>query len=239
MKKTLSIDEQRKILGKLRSEYLDYGSKYGTKVFDIEAFEKRYEYALKMKFDMGGFFLREIGTVEELKSKIEERIKGRENRFIDRVEKMVEENLKKIAHYRDYRFHPKASYELCKAVGALYDFYHEDFMAAERIILSQKDRTLTQTMNEIHRNIEYLVGEKGRDYAPRIMDHILLLDKKFPDHKKVELDEKRFIKDIALILNKLKDFLVNAIYEEKLVGGGMDDNYQSFRGPGFEKGQGD
>ncbi|MDH4129176.1 MAG: hypothetical protein OEV44_10505 [Spirochaetota bacterium] len=216
MNDSLSINEQKQILDKLRDEYKENCKKYGKKIFDFDAFEDRFQYALKKRIDMKNFFLTEITTLEALKNKIESKIKGKENQFIKKIDKMIQLNIKKIAKYPDYIFHDKATYEIKKLLGALNNFLENEFSWLELIIKLDNNISILNNFKSLRAEINLFVGHIGTRFAPRIEDHLLLLNRQFPDYKAIELDEKRFIKDIALFLNKLKDFLVNLNYENKL-----------------------
>ncbi|HEO65782.1 MAG TPA: hypothetical protein ENI73_07915 [Spirochaetes bacterium] len=216
MKKSLSISEQKLVLMKLRAEYSEYAKKFTVKVFDLEAFEKRLEVAFNNRFDMNRFFFTEISTLEQLKEKMDEKLRDKENPFLAKVDKILEDNVKKIASYPDYDFHSSASYELKKILGALKEFNEKEYLWVEIIFKLENDSFFLKLMHYFHKNLHYLIGETGRSYAPRIEDHVLLLDRPFKDTKKVEIDEKRFIKEIALFLNELKTNLVDILHENKL-----------------------
>ncbi len=201
---------------KLRTEYSEYAKKFTGKVFDIEAFEKRLGVAFNNHFDMNRFFFTEIGTLEQLKEKMDEKLGDKENPFLAKVDKILEDNVKKITSYPDYDFHLSASYELKKILGALKEFEKKEYLWVEMILKLENDGFLLKLLDHFHRKLHYLIGETGRSYAPRIEDHILLLDRPFRDTKKVEIDEKRFIKEIALFLNELKSDLIDILYENKL-----------------------
>ncbi len=201
---------------KLRKEYGEYADKYSPKVFDLEAFEKRLEVAFKNHFDMNRFFFTEISTLEQLKEKMDEKLRDKENPFLAKVDKILEDNIKKIASYPDYDFHLSASYELKKILGALKGFNEKEYLWVEMILKLEDGAFFFKLLDHFHGKLHYLIGETGRSYAPRIEDHILLLNRPFKDPKKIDLDEKRFIKEIALFLNELKTNLIDILYENKL-----------------------
>ncbi len=216
MKSKLSQKEQRQIIDKLRNEYFEYAKKYSPKIFDINPFEERLQYVLKKGFNIDAFLLTEITTLEQVKQTVEQRIERTQNRFINKVDKIIEENNKKIAQYPEYIIHPKASSELQKLLGALNSFTHQDFHIIEHIILSQKDQSIKTKWDAFIEKINFYILERNQRFAPRIEDHILLLNRKNIDHSEIELAEKHFIKDIALFLNDIKDYLILITYNNVL-----------------------
>ncbi len=217
MGKSLSLQEEKEILKKIREEYKEFSKQYGKKVFDLDAFEDRLQFAIKKRISLENFFFAEIAALEKLKEKIEQKKKAKENSFLTQVDKMLADNVKKIAQYPDYDFHSKASSELKKLLGGLNHFLNNEFIWFEIITRLADDTTLQNSLKSFSDKAHFFVGESRRQYAPRIEDHILLLDRRFPDYSQIELDEKRFIKDIAIFLNELKQYLINLLYKREIV----------------------
>lgn len=215
-KKGLSKEEQNNIISKLRSEYLDYSSEFGKRIFDLDAFEDRLNTVINKKYDLNSFLFSEITTLEQIKEKVEEKRKPKEKAFMNQVNKIMEKNLKKIENYPDFIIHEKASHEVNKLLGALRELEKKAFYPAESVIRSEQDPMLLNQMKKIDILSQTLLSVSEKKLAPRIDDHYLLLIKPVPDHKYIELDEKRMIKDIALFLNDYKSFLEQTLQKNKI-----------------------
>ncbi len=213
MDNSLKPNEKNEILNKLRQEYYDGAKAYGKNIFNITAFEQRLNITMDNKLNIESFIFEEINTIKQIKNKIEQKKNPILKKFINNI---INENYKKIEHYPIYDIHPKASFELKKALGALNSFFFNEYQKLENIILLEKNYSLNNSLKPFTDRIEWLVGNARKGYSPRIEDHILFLEKKYISFSEVELDEKRFLKEIGLFLNELNNYIKLVILEKRV-----------------------
>ena len=118
--------EIKQLLEDLREKYKKAQEKYGSQLFDTNALEKRILVQTENKGDINSFARQENQFFTKAleiarKQELEEKEKSiRQKRMHD----ILVENRKKIEKYNDSNFHPKASFELKRIIGASSNYYN-------------------------------------------------------------------------------------------------------------------
>ena len=211
---SLSKNEVNELVQKLREKYKEYSEKHNKKWFDIDAFDERLSFAIKNMMDMEGFILAEIANFEKLKERYEDKKKSKENLFTKEVEKIIDENLARIKKYPQILFHPKCDIEISYLYGALSFFLFYIFPAI-RILIT--DMTNKKKINFLEDKLVFLAEKRGDTHSKRIIDHILILNRKDVRPIEIEKDTSDYLKEGGFLLHEIIDFcdgLINTQNDE-------------------------
>ncbi|MCX7632042.1 MAG: hypothetical protein N2Z22_01775 [Turneriella sp.] len=120
-----SPQDKIEILGKLRDKYRRAAAEYGARFFDLAKLEQRIMLQQQTQSDFQRFILDEMEFFKTMQAKAaEERERQRRKQELDaRLREIMEANDALIAHYPDVIFHPLASYECRKIVGAISNLF--------------------------------------------------------------------------------------------------------------------
>jgi hypothetical protein len=199
----LSNNEVNELINKLREKYKESSEKHHKKWFDIDAFDERLSFAIKNRMNMEGFILAEISNFEKLKSQYEDKKKAKENTFSKEVDKIIEENFARIKKYPQILFHPKSDMEISYIYGAL-SFFSSYIFPVTRILITDTD--LKKNINSLEDRLIFLAEMRGDIHSKRIIDHILLLNRKDIKPIEIEKDSSAYLKESAFLLHDIIDF---------------------------------
>ena len=208
---SLSNNEVNELVKKLREKYKEYSEKHNKKWFDIDAFDERLSLALKNKMDIKGFILAEISNFEKLKDQYEKKKKLKENSFSKEVDKIIEENLSRIKKYPQIMFHPKCDMEISYLYGAL-SFLLSYIFPVTRVIITETN--LKKEIYSLEDRLIFLAEKRGDIHSKRIIDHILLLNRKDVRAIEIEKDSSDYLKESGFLLHEIIDFCDGLIDSE-------------------------
>lgn len=175
------------ILNKLREKYRSAQAKYGRKFFDGGKLEERINFQRAQKSDFQRFILDEMNFFKQMQSKAEEEEakRKRQEEADARMREIMEANDALIAHYPDAFFHPLATLECRRIVGAIsnlfpaidddlrYVFQGRKEWAEIKFLLSDLERFIHKPPMRMTAFLAAYVtelqkwGEAGRDDADR------------------------------------------------------------------------
>jgi hypothetical protein len=211
---SLSNNEVNELIRKLREKYREYSEKHNKKWFDIDAFDERFSFALKNRMNLEGFILAEIANFEKLKERYENKKKLTENTFSKEVDKIIEENLSRIKKYPQILFHPQSSMEVSYLYGAL-SFLLSYIFPVTRILIT--DITLKKKINSLEDRLIFFAEVRGDIHSKRIIDHILLLNRKEVRTIEIEKDASNYLREGGFLLHDIIDFcdgIMNSGHDE-------------------------
>ncbi len=204
--KKLSEKEINEVLIKIRGKYLKLISEFNKSDSIMKAFEDRYYNALKNKMDISMFLFAEIEAVgelnkieeeKELKSQLEKESK-KEKSF---VEKVFDENIKKIQKYPLVELIQETSEEIQHLFGAIRilivkywiiitEIYKEDYSSKNKILLKDLYQKLLSTFDY-----------KGN--VPIAKSYLIALQLKPKDDKRIDYEHNLIIKETGFLLNEI------------------------------------
>ena len=214
----LTPGEITAVVEKIRKKYDEYVYKYFKSKSLREAFEERYLRSLRASVDISSFLLAEIGAIEELTRREEERIvlplpSPPRPDIADRV---IEENRKRIAKYRDAAFHPDASEDARRLLGALQQITEEHWPALASTLRDTASNMNSLEMLDLDSQLRYLASP-GRDGTPQFLVRYVAQLKRFPrNYAAIDREDKEFILEAAFFLNDLLSILerVRRVYKD-------------------------
>jgi hypothetical protein len=174
-KMKITRKETANLLTKLRDKYDTYARDYSESYFNREEFEKRLLYAEQNRMDLSAFLLAEIANFEKLKDSFDEfQNKKNKQSFSEKIDIVIEEQLKQLKKYPKKAFHPRVGIEEAHMYGAL-TLLAEFYFPVLRLLSNEYDYKLA--VEKIESKIEYFVLPTGSKLAPRTEDHALLLSR--------------------------------------------------------------
>jgi hypothetical protein len=198
------------VIGKLKSLYKSYAERYGTKIFNLQAFEQRYRDALLHKIDLTNFCHAEITVFEELKKKVEPGPSDDPAETYSEVaDRIIEQNLQKIRKYRAIDFHPDAEEETRYLLGAVTDFYYETWGRLRRVLKPLGERSFNDFIEKLENDFSYYVVPLRGLYSRAVDDYLLVLSRKNP--RDAEHASYNFIKYGAILLNNCLKLISDAL----------------------------
>ena len=199
------------LIKKVREKYKTAYNEYNSRLFNAEAFEDRFQTALRKRMNLEAFILAEITNFEQLKQKAEEERHPKqpeENTFSRQVNRIFEENTARIKKYQEIRFHPDADIEITHLYGALTEFIKYYFSILWIILNDYQFKDKVHSLD--HRFSEFAVS-KSRKHPKRIEDHITILTRKGVKEIEIERDRNIFLKEAAFLLHEVIDFMDDII----------------------------
>jgi hypothetical protein len=214
----LTPGEITAVVEKIRKKYEEYIYKYFKPKSLREAFEERYLTCLRASVDISSFLLAEIGAIEELIRREEEKIvlPPPSTPVSDMADKVIEENRKRIAKYRNSAFHPDASDEARRLLGALQVLAEEHWPALTSALRDTASSMNSLEMLSLDSQLRYL-SAPGRDGVPQFLVRYVAQLKLFPrNYAAIDREDKEFILEAAFFLNDLLTILerVRRVYKE-------------------------
>jgi hypothetical protein len=214
----LTPGEITAVVEKIRKKYDEYVYKYFKPKSLREAFEERYLRSLRASVDISSFLLAEIGAIEELIRREEERIvlpPPSEPRQ-DIADKVIEENRRRIAKYPVTDFHPDASEESRRLLGALQQVADDHWPALTSALRETASNMNSLEMLGLDSQLRYL-ATPGRDGVPPFLVRYTGQLRRFPrNYAAIDREDKEFILESAFFLNDLVSILerVRRVYKD-------------------------
>jgi hypothetical protein len=200
-----------RVVKKIKSQYTRFAETYGSRVFNLKAFEERYENALRGKMNLKVFLHAEILAVEDLIKRVEKE-KSREPRrpgFGEIADGIVEKNLQKVRKYRSVDFHPDAEIETKHLLGATTDFYEKLWARAARALKPLRLKGMETVLARLEGDFAYYVLPFGGSYSRAVDDYTLVLSRRSPrDSEKAAVN---FIRFGGILLNNCARALTDGI----------------------------
>lgn len=188
------------VVSKLKDLYRKYAKTYGERVFNVQAFEKRYHDALVAKVNLNNFCHAEITVFEELKKRVEPKESPRNgSNYSDVADRIIEDNLRIIRKYRQIDFHPDAEEETKHLLGAVTDFYYGSWGKLRGGLKPLGERSLNDFTGKLENDFAYYVVPVRGMYSRAVDDYMLVLSRRNP--KESETASYNFIKYGAILLN--------------------------------------
>ncbi len=193
---------------KIRKKYETYVNKYFKPRTLREAFEDRYIRALRAGVDISSFLIAEISAIEELIDREEKRVaaepaRPEEEKQQSFADKVLEENRKRIVKYPEIPFHPDASEETRRLLGALTDLLREHWAQIGSALENTMYAMSSSEMLTLDSQLRYL-APVHKDETPQFLMRLVNQLRKFPrNYALVERDEKEYVLEAAFFLNDL------------------------------------
>jgi len=185
---------------KLKKLYRKYADTYGEKIFNLRGFEKRYHNALLHKVNLPAFLNAEISVFKELRQRVEKSAQPTEgHKYSDVADRIIEENLQKIAGYRKIDFHPDAEEEAKHLLGAVMDFYYVGWSEVSRILRSLGVKAVSDLLFSLENDFSYFVIPVRGLYSRAVDDYVRVLSRKIS--RESERASYNFIKCGGILLN--------------------------------------
>ncbi len=224
----LTPGEITRTVDKIRKRYEEYIYKFFKQRALKRAFEDRYLQAIRSGVDISSFLMAEIGAIEELIEREEKIVAGpvrRETRkkesVSEKIDKLIEENRKKIQKYPDIVFHKDANEEVRHLLGALSELEQKYWGILALVLRDTAHSRSSATLMNLESQLRYL-GSLGDDRVSSGLSRYLYQLNRFPrDYQAIEREEKEFILESAFFLNDLYEILVR---ESKNYGDLSEDN---------------
>ncbi len=207
----LSGKEIDLLINKLRERYKESAIEYKTRVFNIDAFEDRFQLALKKRMNLEGFILSEIANYEKIKQKLEEEKHPRKSEGAassNQINRIIEENTARIKKYNEIQFHPLAGFEIMHFYGALSEFTLYYFSILRSIITDYENKN---KLHKFENCLSDFAVPKSNTHPKRIEDHILLLSRRGAKELEIEKDKNDYLKESAFLLHDIADFAESLI----------------------------
>lgn len=124
---TYTPESKVAILQKLREKYRKAQEQYGLRLFDAQKLEDRISFQRANRSDFQRFIIEEMNFYKQMQVKAEEEIakRKRQEEADARLREIMEANDALIAHYPDVFFHPLATLECRRVVGAISNLFPE------------------------------------------------------------------------------------------------------------------
>jgi hypothetical protein len=218
----LTPNEISRAVEKIRRRYDEYIYKYFKPRTIKNAFEDRYIEAIKASTDISNFLMAEISAVEELIRREEERVGSGQaeepapESVTERVERMVEENLASMRKYPEVPFHPVASEELRRLLGAMCRLEEKHWEVLTTCLRNTAYYRSSLTMLNLEGKLRHLAA-RGSDGVPSGLSRYLYHANRFPrDYLAIDREEKEYILESAFLLHDLGEILerVDANYPQ-------------------------
>ena len=209
----LTPNEISRAVEKIRRRYDEYIYKYFKPRTIKNAFEDRYIEAIKASTDISNFLMAEISAVEELIRREEERVGSGQaeepapESVTERVERMVEENLARMRKYPEVPFHPVASEELRRLLGAMCRLEEKHWEVLTTCLRNTAYYRSSLTMLNLEGKLRHLAA-RGSDGVPSGLSRYLYHANRFPrDYLAIDRQEKEYILESAFLLHDLGEIL--------------------------------
>ena len=222
MPRKLTPGEISASVEKIRKKYDDYIARFFKPRTLRRAFEARYIQALRARVDISSFLLAEIGAIQELIEREEQRVQlgpvrpaaaEKPRSFADKV---LEENRARISRYRDLPFHQDASEEVRRMAGALTELGEQRWLPLGGALEETMYAMNSSEMLAMDSQLRYLSSAGGNE-APQFLNRLLVELKKFPRHyPSIDREEKDYILESSFFLHDLFMMLerVKRVYTE-------------------------
>jgi len=126
-KETFAASDKVAMLDKLREKYRKAQQQYGARLFDMQQLENRISFQRANHSDFQRFIVDEMNFFKQMQEKGDEEIakRKRQEEADARMREIMAANDALIAHYPDVFFHPLATLECRRLVGAVSNLFPE------------------------------------------------------------------------------------------------------------------
>ena len=208
----LTPNEISQTVEKIRRRYDEYIYKYFKPRTIKNAFEDRYLEAIKASTDISNFLMAEISAVEELIRREEERVgsgqaEAPQESVTDKVERIVEQNLARVRKYPEVPFHPVASEELRRLLGAMSRLEEKHWEVLTTCLRDTAYYRSSLTMLNLEGKLRHLAA-RGSDGVPSGLSRYMYQANRFPrNYLAIDREEKEYILESAFLLHDLGELL--------------------------------
>jgi len=218
----LTPTEISRAVEKIRRRYDEYIYKYFKPRTIKNAFEDRYLEAIKSSTDISTFLMAEISAVEELIRREEEKLgagaaaEPAPESVTERVERVVEESLARMRKYPEVPFHPVASEELRRLLGAMCRLEEKHWEVLTACLRNTAYYRSSLTMLNLEGKLRHLAA-RGSDGVPSGLSRYMYHANRFPrNYLAIDREEKEYILESAFFLHDLAEILerVDANYPQ-------------------------
>jgi hypothetical protein len=209
----LTPNEISRAVDKIRRRYDEYIYKYFKPRSIKNAFEDRYIEAIKSATDISNFLMAEISAVEELVRREEEKVGGgraeepAKESVTEQVERIVEENLARMRKYPEVPFHPVASEELRRLLGAMCKLEEKHWEVLTTCLRNTAYYRSSLTMLNLEGKLRHLAA-RGSTGVPSGLSRYMYHANRFPrNYLAIDREEKDYILESAFFLHDLDEIL--------------------------------
>lgn len=210
----LTPGEISRVVAKIRRRYEEYITRFFKPRSLRLAFEERYMQALRRRVDISSFLMAEIGAIEELIRREEERLSGQappaepRESFSEKVDRVIEEQRERVRSYPEVHFHADASEEVRHLLGALSRLEREYWQPLMQILQDTPYARSSLTTINLENQMRYL-GSLGSEGVSSGLSRYLYHLNRFPrNYVAIDREEKEYILGSAFFLHDLNDILV-------------------------------
>lgn len=191
---------------KLKNLYRKYAEQYSARLFNLKGFEERYRSALQAKVNLNSFLHAEILAFEELKRRVEQKVKEKkasqhpsEHSYSEIADRIIEENLDRVRKYTSVDFHPDAEEETKLLLGAVTEFYYSVWSISVKLLKHLGISEMGDFIEKLESDFSYYVVPIRGQYSRAVDDYLLVLSRKQPkDNEKAAVN---FIRYGGILLN--------------------------------------
>jgi hypothetical protein len=213
--KRISRAEIDLALEKILKRYDEYIYRFFKSPRLKTAFEERYFSAVRNGLDLAQFLSVEIGVIEELLKKEEDKLNqqpvssgsAKKEDFADRILKELQARIEK---YPDIRVHKAANPEIRRLVGALNDLDQRYMPELQDALKNTNYSFNSQVMMTLDAQLRSFCSLVQDGVPARLTRYITLLNVFPRDYKAVDREEKSFILEASFFLHDLLDILTQA-----------------------------
>ena len=134
----LTQKELEGIVEKIRGQYEENQKIYGPAWFSLKGFNDRFLQALRNRTDLQTFVFAEVTALEEIKKKVDEKVRERtiktDKTFTKKIEKMIDAMSEKTRKYPALFGDSGLPEEFQHFCGAARDFHDREWLLVRRII---------------------------------------------------------------------------------------------------------
>jgi hypothetical protein len=209
----LRDDEIALLLFKIRGLFDEYAKKMSPVWFNRNSFEERYRFAIAKKMDIEAFLLAEISNFEKIRSTFESK-KKKTASFSEKVDKIIEKNNSRFAHYPQIDFHPSAAPEIKHLYGAVSEL-GKFYLPVFRIIVTEYSKR--NIINRLESRFQRCALSHGTDPSEAIEDHILVLNRKNVSELEIDRSRSDYLRECSFLLHDIMQFCTTLL-EERIPG---------------------
>ncbi|MBN2547228.1 MAG: hypothetical protein JXB50_15605 [Spirochaetes bacterium] len=210
MSKKLNDEEIKITVNKIREKYRKIILDFNRTNAILEAFEDRYIRILKSHIDVSVFLLAEIEAVEEIYWNEEKKMKDKNERLAAKrrmrkkesyADKVMEENLKKIAKYDRVSICNNADEEIERLMGGVRDLINNYWPAVTVVLKHTPESSIKNNFNEFYHKLVLNYDYRGE--VPVTKSYKYALQTIPVNNKKIEFERYYIIKETAFLLNDI------------------------------------
>lgn len=214
-KQTLSDNEIKAALNKIRAEYNKYIVTFYKSAALKEEFEYRYRNACIESRDIEIFLKEEIVVVkslfahqndlrkEKMAAEEKQRLNDARKSQPDFADRVLEKLKKKMLVYPPLKIHQEASYEIEHLYGAINQFEKRYWPQIDRFIQENRNWALRGEKRDFNNEL-WRFTPSGEDGIPVILEkYCLLLNSQAATLKEISFEAQQCMKEAAFLLNDI------------------------------------